>query len=1548
MNPNQPSREQIEVRITALLLGELPAEEAELLRWTISQDPELQKLHSRLLLTVGLVREVVAHPEETPAEQAALRQLSDERRQKLLNYFKLPRPKPAAKELSWLKRIEVRPLVTALALVAIVAVIAALLLPATARSKRAATRAFAANEAREKLLEEKERSPSAVRTIDMAIPKSSQVNTWAAESAPATVPTASAPGAFISVPQALTPTPPPKTEIVLPETESSPAAPAGGPVYSQRVVGYTTVNTPLPTEQPSALKDELSVTRDQGVAAVQLQNSDPQQVAQRLQSMFGNSGPSAGGSRVAPPREQAGEVASTGGGGAVFGGGRGGFGGGLGGRAGGGRGAATPSQNSTLQQREQQGVTTMGQSTTSGNTGGSGGGFGGFGGGRGGRGGGRGGGGFGGGGGGGFSGGGAGGGNPFAAQFGGVSGGNVLNNGTAGGAVITTDSGMKNSVALDDKETKDQIKGTVSQLEPAPAALAAENTPAGRVDQFGLAIPSTAPATPGSGTVLAWNENGGDRSGAENQSGDARHFGAMLGPVPNTGSGQTEIATNERLRGVSGASGTDGDALQNRAAGGNQFFRILNPDGESDARRTPALGDSPSAGFAFNGGSEAAAPSTPAVQGYIATPTAATARPTGGNQMVQVESAWSPTAPVVSPPPPASATAAPSMDLQVGVPFQAPKNMAETLARKPDSGNGTLGLSDGNSYYSAGNIVVNNGKLSDNNSVDGELAANLGAAKTDTGAQNTWETGSGTKGFYDDNFTTGVTRDDANGLRYLVGSNAVVLENSERQKAAQLASDQQLTSGLRNSESSKLAANAQPTLETRVFKVDTNTFYDGLQNVTLQSFGGTGNSGGGRGNAVTGVGGLEYMNPNPTPQGDVAATAAQFFNTIGVNLSGSNAPGRSVAYNNQSGLLYVRGTPGELDTVGRVVQAMNQVASTNSFALAESGLQNSLRNLNILDTDLQATAPTPAIIQQQLQRYKDQQVEGEKNLEKLSENLADLKALQATNPAELRNVLPTVVTDNTLGELSAKLRQTEQKLAQLKQDYGASYPDVIRQQALADELNRQIDARVDGILTTMSSRQKLLRASLNALSNAVQQATQMDQPLPKPPANAPVPQPEFLTRENAFSTFSMNVSDVSYKLAQASLQKGQMPDPASIRSEEFINAFNYRDPEAAAGQPMAFASEVARDPFAQNRDFLRFSIKTAASGRPADRPLNLVLLLDTSGSMERADRVAIIREALRVLASQLQPQDMVSIVTFARTPRLWADGVPGNQAGAALDKVGGITPDGGTNLEEAMRLAYETARRHYLANGINRVVLLTDGAANLGNVNPVTLKTTVEAQRRQGIALDCFGIGWEDFNDDLLEELSGNGDGRYAFINSAEEADSDFAAKLAGALQVAAQDVKVQVEFNPRRVTAWRQIGYAKHQLTKEQFRDNSVIAAEIAAQEAGNALYTVETKPDGTGPIATVYVRYRIPGTQDLRERSWAVDYDGPAPALEQSSVAMRLAVVAAEFSEWLAQSPFAQEVTTDELLKDLTGVPQVYGCDQRPQQLEWMIRQAKSLAGK
>jgi Mg-chelatase subunit ChlD/anti-sigma factor RsiW len=591
----------------------------------------------------------------------------------------------------------------------------------------------------------------------------------------------------------------------------------------------------------------------------------------------------------------------------------------------------------------------------------------------------------------------------------------------------------------------------------------------------------------------------------------------------------------------------------------------------------------------------------------------------------------------------------------------------------------------------------------------------------------------------------------------------------------------------------------------------------------------------------------------------------------------------------------------------------------------------------------------PYFLQTEFEKIKSQQVLN-RAIEKLNLNTAWAEKFgggnKLTTPqayARLRKMVDVqLVRGSSLIEVKVKSDRGDEA-ARIANAVVESYRE-IRQEQKADASNRGIQA-----LEAELEKQDKIIAEEKAQLEKLKQAAGGEPPVAaKPISSGTVPQPEVATSENNFSTFSLNVSDVSFKLAAASLEKGQLPEPASIRSEEFINAFDYRDPAAVGSAPMAFAWERARYPFAHNRDLLRFSVKTAASGREAGRPLNLVLLLDNSGSMERADRVRIIRECLRVLASQLQAQDKVSVVTFARTARLWVDALPGSSAGELVARVGALTPEGGTNLEEAMRVAYETAARHFATNGVNRVVLLTDGAANLGDVKPETLKKKVEEKRKAGIALDCFGIGWEGLNDDLLEQLSRNGDGRYGFVNTPEAASAEFAGQLAGALQVAASDVKVQVEFNPKRTKTFRQIGYAKHQLTKEQFRDNTVDAAEIGAAEAGNALYVVETNPAGEGPIATVRARFKVPGTQDYRETEWVVPFEGTAKALEQASPALRLAASASAFSEWLAGSPYAGEVTPAGLLNLMANVPEAFANDARPKQLEWMIRQAKSIAGK
>jgi Mg-chelatase subunit ChlD len=441
------------------------------------------------------------------------------------------------------------------------------------------------------------------------------------------------------------------------------------------------------------------------------------------------------------------------------------------------------------------------------------------------------------------------------------------------------------------------------------------------------------------------------------------------------------------------------------------------------------------------------------------------------------------------------------------------------------------------------------------------------------------------------------------------------------------------------------------------------------------------------------------------------------------------------------------------------------------------------------------------------------------------------------------------------------------------------------------------------------------------------------------PVRLPDPKPEVVTAEAPYSTFSLNVSDASFRLCQANLLNGQIPAPHVVRAEEFINAFDYRDPAPAKKMPLAFAWERSRHPFAHNRDLVRFSIQTAADGRQGGQPLNLVLAIDNSGSMERADRVAILREALKVLATKLRANDTLSVIAFSRTPRLWLDGLKGETVRAKLSNFDGLVPQGGTNIESALDLGYATALKHFIPGGNNRVILLTDGAANLGAIVPKNLVKKVEGYRKQGVALDCFGIGWDGYNDHLMEALARNGDGRYAFLNSATDIERDFGRKLAGALTVSAADIKVQVVFNPARVTTHRQVGYLRHQLKKEDFQNNTVDAAEIGAAESGNAIYVLQINDKGTGPLGKVHVRYREPVSGQYKEMSWPLPYRAKVPVLAEASPSLRLAASAATFAEWLGRSPFAADVDPSVIQKLLNGLEQSFPSDSPVKAFQQMV---------
>ena len=1476
MNPDNPSREEMEAKLTALLLGELSEEEAQLLRWAISQSPALARLHEQLKRTIGIVREVSVKPAESDSAQGTPLKLSDERRKKLLAHFQTPRPK--VKELSWLKRIEIRPLVPVLVAFALIVVLATLMLPALSAAKSKARRVTPMSGMPVKLAKT-EPEAADKKTTDSSddLAENKPADFGQALTAPHALDGgAPAVAARMAVrhgeqvaPVTMMPAPPPKTDIVLPKAEETATFTFDGGVANS-ALSRTTVSGYVDTSKTETPAPVVNLGAGYKLSAGTLNfgnaNTYAENVAGSSDLIVPGNGTAAVHAAPATPSVPSRPNAAVGPGGVVEDGwdvsGNSSWTASLQPPDSAGKAIAGNQRYADINGIDQTQVAKadaapagrlsgisgdFGSGGAAGVTGGGGRGGAGRAGGRGGRG------------------------------AGGPGGGSGMGGGMGGGSGF----GGASPVA---SAPQANFNGVINDHGTYVAGQIA-----GRVDGLGVAEPA-AGASPGEHKFAA-----DESSLATLQKDYQSSYSQLTGPATARGSrladnsmdfdGDAVVNAQDQTRFYqtreSGANAEQNQALGYQwYLGNSQTGTVGANGGESENRKVPVLGDMPVAGNLFIGG-----------DGIV---TASTTAPAPSEQPVR--------------------------HIAAGADLKGFYDDSYTTANSAD-----VWQAGGLTKSGSGTLTMNGGALtvSGNNTYSGGTVVNNGALVVN---------GEGTLGLSSNNKYSG-------GNTITGGTLAVPLQPNP--------GDVIKTFHLEN---------ASPTdVANEVASLFPSTTYG----PGFQVAGGRGGGGG------------DTASQRPQ-KGQLNVVADPRLSAVVVS-------GPQDTMNQVTELMKQLDVPSERDQEHYVATLKNadpnQVAQVlqnmfGSSTARSSGNQNSALMQRSMSTigggggggGGGGAAGIPGGTQIQVDPLTHDLIvvadkETEKQIDKVLKSLdgPDVKLAASESPnlatrtfkvdpntfyEGLQNVATT--TFGSGKSLSSSQPQSNSAAAQ-------TYFNAIGVNLAAPGKNLTYDEKT-GTLVVKATPGELgtIDRTVQILNQLAAQKKAADIPLQKAPEPASIPQPEILTSTNAFSTFSMNVSDVSYKLAEASLQKGRMPDAASIRSEEFINAFDYRDPEAAAGRPVAFVSERARYPFAQNRDLLRFSIKTAASGRAANRPMNLVLLLDTSGSMERADRVAIIREALRVLAAKLRPQDTVSVVTFSRVARLWADGVPGSQAGEVLSRVGGITPEGGTNLEEAMNLAYQTALRHYLANGANRVVLLTDGAANLGNVNPDALKLKVESFRKQGIALDCFGIGWEDYDDSMLAELSGNGDGRYAFINTPEEASTEFAAKLAGALQVAAQDVKVQVEFNPQRVTSWRQIGYAKHQLTKEQFRDNTVLAAEVAAQEAGNALYTVEIKPDGIGPVATVYARYKIPGTMTVEEHSWTVGYDGNVPALEQSSPAMRLAGTASAFSEWLAGSAFAQEVTTDELLRDLSGVPQIYGADQRPKQLEWMIRQAKSLSGR
>ena len=376
------------------------------------------------------------------------------------------------------------------------------------------------------------------------------------------------------------------------------------------------------------------------------------------------------------------------------------------------------------------------------------------------------------------------------------------------------------------------------------------------------------------------------------------------------------------------------------------------------------------------------------------------------------------------------------------------------------------------------------------------------------------------------------------------------------------------------------------------------------------------------------------------------------------------------------------------------------------------------------------------------------------------------------------------------------------------------------------------------------------------------------------------------------------------------------------------------------------AVEQCAHPFLQQRNLLRVGMRTAAAGRSAGQPLRLTVLLDKSGSMEREDREQSVQKAMGALASQLGENDLITVIGFARTPRLIVDRLSGKDTSSLARAIAEAPSEGGTNIEEALQLATEAAGRQFHEDAQNRIILITDGAANLGDAEPESLQQKVIGLRNAGISFDACGVGADGLNDEILEALTRKGDGRYYFLDKPEDADAGFARQIAGALRPAARNVKVQVQFNPSRVTSYRLCGFEKHRLNKEDFRDDKVDAAEMAAAEAGNAVYQIQVNPEGQGEVGTVSVRFQDTSSGEMVERTWPIAYNASTPRITEATAPMQLAATANLVAEKLKGGPAGDLVQLEDLIPVANSLRLgAFEGNRRVQQLSDMIQVARSL---
>jgi Ca-activated chloride channel family protein len=408
------------------------------------------------------------------------------------------------------------------------------------------------------------------------------------------------------------------------------------------------------------------------------------------------------------------------------------------------------------------------------------------------------------------------------------------------------------------------------------------------------------------------------------------------------------------------------------------------------------------------------------------------------------------------------------------------------------------------------------------------------------------------------------------------------------------------------------------------------------------------------------------------------------------------------------------------------------------------------------------------------------------------------------------------------------------------------------------------------------------------------------------------------TEDDHFSTFAMDVDTASYAVARRYVSDGYLPDPASVRVEEFVNYFDQRY-EPPTDDAFAIHLEGAPSPFGNDNNLLmRVGLQGKEIASEDRKNASLIFVIDVSGSMARENRLGLVKRSLALLVDELRPTDDIGIVVYGSEGRVLMEPTSGEDENRdyIMGVIDSLDTGGSTNAAEGLELGYDLAARTVQANHISRVILLSDGVANVGDTGSNSILNRIQRGVDQGVTLSTIGVGMGNFNDVLMEQLANDGNGNYAYVDTLAEAERVFVENLTGTLQVIAKDSKVQVEFDPEVVKSYRLIGYENRDVADEDFRNDEIDAGEVGAGHNVTALYELKLHDEAEGSAATVFIRYEDPDSGEVHETNQSISVDEFHGNFDEASATFRLSAVVAEYAEILRESFWAKEGSLSDVL--------------------------------